>query len=118
MLAKVQSSSRAQELGSAPDQIARNIALRMRGKRRELKLSQADLAEKSGVSLGSLKRFEHDALISLDSLIKLSVALGCAGDFAELFVPQAPEPEPAPVSLEEMVAQGHMLLDQIAVFSR
>ncbi|MFR3091195.1 MAG: hypothetical protein ACLTMP_05200 [Eggerthella lenta] len=37
------------------------------------------------MSLGSLKRFEHDHQISLQSLIKLSIALGCESDFSELF---------------------------------
>jgi len=47
--------------------------------------SSPRLSRKAGVSLGSLKRFEHDHQISLQSLIKLSIALGCESDFSELF---------------------------------
>ena len=39
-------------------EIANEIAMRLRRKRKALKLSQKKLAEKSGVSLGSIKRFD------------------------------------------------------------
>lgn len=97
---------------SPSDAIARNIALRMRTRRKELHLSQSALAEKSGVSLGSLKRFEQDSLISLESLIKLSVVLGCEDSFEGLFPEQRKQKEP---SLEDIVAQGHKLLDRIVL---
>ena len=54
--------------------------------RRAARISQADLAVRSGVSLGSIKRFEHTGNISLESLIKLAYALGYENDFDTLFV--------------------------------
>lgn len=39
----------------------------------------------SGVSLGSLKRFESTGQISLLSLTKLAMALGCADEIRSLF---------------------------------
>ena len=68
-----------------PDDIAAALAQRVRMRRKEQKLTQAQLSSKAGVSLGSLKRFEQDHQISLQSLIKLSIALGCESDFSELF---------------------------------
>lgn len=68
-----------------PSEIAADIARRVRMRRRELKLPQAQMARKAGMSLGSYKRFEQQALISLESLIKLSIALGCEDDFDMLF---------------------------------
>ena len=65
-----------------PDDIAEVLAQRVRMRRKEQKLTQAQLSRKAG---GSLKRFEHDHQISLQSLIKLSIALGCESDFSELF---------------------------------
>jgi transcriptional regulator with XRE-family HTH domain len=53
--------------------IKRELAMRVRARRREGKLSQAALAEKSGVSLGSLKRFERSGDISLASLLRIAV---------------------------------------------
>lgn len=95
-----------------PDAIARDISQRMRKRRKELHLSQSALAHRSGVSLGSLKRFEQDSLISLDSLIKLSLVLGCEDMFTGLFSEQEKQKE---ASLEDIVAQGHQLLDRIVL---
>ena len=50
-----------------------------------MKLSQARIAEKSKVSLASLKRFENKYEISLLSLIKISIALESEEDFSNLF---------------------------------
>jgi transcriptional regulator with XRE-family HTH domain len=59
------------------------------GKVRQLRLSQnltqKALAEKSGVSLGSLKRFETSGEISLKFLIKIACVLDCAQSFDLLF---------------------------------
>lgn len=68
-----------------PDTIQREIAERARARRKELHLSQAALAERSGVSLGSIKRFEREHEISLASLVRLSIALDCREDFDGLF---------------------------------
>lgn len=68
-----------------PDDIAMNLAKRVRMRRKEHKLTQADAAERSGVSLASYKRFEQTGEISLKSLIRISIALGCEENFEELF---------------------------------
>lgn len=68
-----------------PDAIQEELAERVRMRRKELGLSQERLAMRSGVSLGSLKRFERTHEISLASLVKLSVALDCREDFDALF---------------------------------
>ena len=57
------------------------IALRHKQIRKESGLSQAELAERSGVSLGSLKRFESSGQISLESLLKLAQILNRLSDF-------------------------------------
>ena len=43
------------------------------------------LSKKSGVSYGSLKRFESTGEISLMSLLKLAIVLDCADGFEQLF---------------------------------
>lgn len=58
----------------------------VRARRKEAHLTQMQLSEKSGVSLGSIKRFERTGEIALLSLIRISIALGCQEDFLELFV--------------------------------
>lgn len=57
----------------------------MRSIRRRRKISQKRLAEKSGVSLGSVKRFEQCGEISLISLTKIAIALEIEQELEHLF---------------------------------
>ncbi len=59
---------------------------RVRKRRKELGISQIELSERSGVSLGSIKRFETKGELALTSLIKIAFALGYESDFNQLFV--------------------------------
>lgn len=62
-----------------------SLTERVRARRKEMKLSQKLLAERSGVSYASLRRFESTGEISLVSLINIAAALGCMQDFEQLF---------------------------------
>lgn len=66
-------------------EIDTDIANRMIQLRKRKKLSQKALAAKSGVSLGSLKRFEQKGEISLQAFTKLAIALGVEGELETLF---------------------------------
>lgn len=68
-----------------PSEINAAIAGRVRTVRRRRGISQEKLSELSGVSLGSLKRFERSGEISLLSLTKLAIALGLQDDMQQLF---------------------------------
>jgi len=68
-----------------PGVILKNIAGRMKRNRLELNLSQQALAKKSGISLGSLKRFEQTGEISLKSMVMLALALDATHEFTQLF---------------------------------
>ena len=61
-------------------EINTEIAERMVQLRKRKKLSQKSLALRSGVSLGSLKRFEQTGEISLQSLTKIAIALEVEGE--------------------------------------
>jgi len=58
---------------------------RFKSRRHELHISQKKLAEMSGVSYASIRRFENTGEISLTSLIKLAIAIDCQSDFHALF---------------------------------
>ena len=60
------------------------LRTKFRQRRKEFGYTQPELASRSGVSLGSLKRFESSGQISLESLLKLSLVLECLGDFGEV----------------------------------
>lgn len=69
----------------SPHEINREIANRMSTRRKEQKITQVQLAARSDVSLGSVKRFERTGEISLSSLIKIAFTLGYEDDFHYLF---------------------------------
>lgn len=60
------------------------LRARFKDKRLFLDLTQSGLSKRSGVSLGSLKRFESSGHISLESLLKLSLVLECLDDFGDI----------------------------------
>lgn len=68
-----------------PGEIDKMIADRIRSIRRRRKISQERLSEKSGVSLGSVKRFERSGEISLISLTKIAIALEIERELEDLF---------------------------------
>lgn len=70
-----------------PKDIRLEIAQRHKELRKQKGLTQMDLAERSGVSLGSLKRFEAQGKISLESLLKLASILGRLSDFDSVLKP-------------------------------
>jgi transcriptional regulator with XRE-family HTH domain len=69
----------------SPNDIAKELVEKIKQQRKLLKFSQIQLAAKSGVSLGSIKRFESKYEISLNSLIKILIALNLEKDFENLF---------------------------------
>lgn len=68
-----------------PGDVAAGVAGRMAKRRKEHGVTQAELAKISGVSLGSIRRFEQQHEISLTALIDIAFALGCENDFSALF---------------------------------
>lgn len=66
------------------------IAERERAIRKQHKISRQKLAELSGVSYASIRRFETTGKISLSSLINIAMVLDCTDDFDMLFQNQIP----------------------------
>lgn len=86
-----------------PDEILEEIAEKVRLLRKKRSLSQQQLAAKSGVSLGSLKRFESTGQVSLASLLNIALVLGHLNDFEALFE-ESPD---LPTTLDEILKPGH-----------
>lgn len=70
-----------------PLEVQLEVANRLKLIRKQKKMAQSQLAEKSGVSLGSLKRFEQTGQISFESLLLLSNFFDRLNEFDELFKP-------------------------------
>lgn len=72
-------------LEPTPLEVSKTLAEKHKLLRKKLRLSQKEMAERSGVSLGSLKRFENTGKISLEALLKLAHLSGRLNDFAPIF---------------------------------
>ena len=71
-------------LPPTPSEMMDTLKTNFRQRRKALGHTQPELATRSGVSLGSLKRFERFGQISLESLLKLALVLECLGEFGRL----------------------------------
>lgn len=58
-------------ISKLPSDVLLNTATKVRGLRKEAGYSQTELARRSGVSLGSVKRFENTGQISMVSFLKI-----------------------------------------------
>ena len=67
------------------EELDQKLAQRVRNIRKRRSISQEKLAVMSGVSYGSIKRFESSGQISLISLTKIAMALDIADELRNLF---------------------------------
>ena len=79
-----------------PDDIAKAIADDFRKRRIEKNLTREQVAEKSGVALSNIVRFEQKGLISLKNLIGIAMALGYTSEVKSIFA------EPKYSTMEEL----------------
>lgn len=61
------------------------LALRVKDIRKRRGYTQESLADASGVSYGSIKRFETTGMISLISLTKIAIVLECVDQIVDMF---------------------------------
>ena len=71
-----------------PADIAADLAKRLRTRRLTRNLTQEGFARRSGVALGTLKKFERSGAISLVSFIRMVVALGEEAALEQLLADQ------------------------------
>lgn len=67
-----------------PREVQMSIRDYLKSKRKSKKISMNNLSTMSGVSLGTLKRFESTSEISLDKLLMIAQSLGCLNKFVEI----------------------------------
>ena len=71
-------------LPKTPSEVQLILKEKFKKQRKSLKITQQNLANKSGVSLGSIKRFEQTGQISLESLLKIAFVLECLDGFEQV----------------------------------
>lgn len=67
------------------DDIAKKLANDFRARRIEKNLTREQVAEKSGVAVSNIIRFEQKGLISLKNLIGIAMALGYTSEIKNIF---------------------------------
>ena len=67
------------------EDIALQIAARVKARRLELNLTQEGLASRAGVKFATYRRFEQTGEISLRGLLQVGFALNCLDEFNDLF---------------------------------
>jgi len=72
---------------NTPEDVAALLAQRVRAERLRRQWKQATLAERSGVSLPTVRRYEKTGNTSLQNLLRLCHALGRLDEFADLIKP-------------------------------
>jgi transcriptional regulator with XRE-family HTH domain len=71
-----------------PHEFKLELSQRLSKIRKSQGFSQQELARRSKVSLGSIKRFEQKGEMSLHHLLEISLILGVLDDFDLLFQPK------------------------------
>ena len=74
-----------QFIWETPEELDQKLAQRVRKIRKRRSITQGKLASISGVSYGSIKRFETTGQISLLSLTKIAIALDLADELRNIF---------------------------------
>lgn len=87
-------------LWETAEELDEQLAKRVRRIRKRRGISQEDLSGKSGVSYGSIKRFESTGKISLLSLTKIAMALDCSDEIRSMFTQVAYQ------SIEEVIREN------------
>ena len=86
-------------LWETADEINKELAHRVKKIRKRKSISQIRLSEISGVSYGSIKRFEETGNIALLSLTKIAMALKCQDEIKNMFT------EVPYMSIEEVIRE-------------
>ncbi|CAA6826284.1 MAG: Unknown protein [uncultured Sulfurovum sp.] len=84
-----------------PHDMMQELSRKFKERRLSIGYTQQALADRSGVSLGSVKRFESSGQISLHSLLKLALILECLDDFESIANPMPKRAK----SMDELLAE-------------
>lgn len=70
---------------ATPDDVAKQIATRVKARRLELNLTQEGIAARAGLKFATYRRFEQTGEISLKGLLQIGFALNALSEFDALF---------------------------------
>lgn len=70
---------------STPNDVAKQIAARVKARRLELDLTQEGMAARAGLKFATYRRFEQTGEISLRGFLQIGFALNALSEFDDLF---------------------------------
>jgi transcriptional regulator with XRE-family HTH domain len=70
----------------SPQEVAMQVARRVKTRRLEMNLTQEGFAVRAGLKLPTYRRFEHTGEISFKGLLQIAFAMNSLRDFDMLFV--------------------------------
>jgi transcriptional regulator with XRE-family HTH domain len=82
-----------------PVKSQKKLAVNARAKRLQMDLTQEGLSKRSGVPLRTLRKFEQEGAISLESFLKIYMVLGGLDDIVKASAPK----ETAFLSIDEVL---------------
>ena len=91
-----------------PEDVSVSIAERIRDLRLLRKWKQSTLAERAGVSLASLRRFERTGKGSINLLLRLAFTLDRLSDFLDILLKESPTTlaELESISMQKKIKRG------------
>ena len=72
-------------ISNSPNEVATQLATRVKARRLELNLTQEGLATRAGIKFATYRRFEQTGEISLRGLIQIAFALNTLSELDNLF---------------------------------
>lgn len=81
----------------SPYDVMLSVAQRAKTLRLEQNITQQELADRVGIAIGTIKRFEKTGEIQFNHLLRVALVLGRLEEFVNLFAPSD-----VPVSLYEL----------------
>ena len=70
---------------TAPSDVMQRTAQRAKALRLEQNITQQELADKVGIAVGTVKRFEKTGEVQFNHLLRIALVLGKLEDFSNIF---------------------------------
>jgi len=71
-----------------PDEVVSLLCTRLRQERLSQQMTQAEVAARAGIGVGTLSNLEAGRSVAFDSVVRVAMVLGRLNELEQLFLPQ------------------------------